>query len=101
VGIAKERLHQEALQGKMGGELGAVVEGDGLAHRLRQGVEEAQEMACHAASVLAFEAIAQQHTGGSLMHGQDLLTVLGEHHQVGFPMARDLAIGGLERALLQ
>src|SRR5579872_7045015 len=34
VGIAEKRLDQEALQGKVRGELGAIVEGDGSADRL-------------------------------------------------------------------
>src|SRR5579862_2059867 len=35
------------------------------------------------------------------MYGQDLLAVLGEHHKVGLPMARGLAIGDLDWALIQ
>ncbi|MET4443388.1 hypothetical protein ABIB75_001658, partial [Bradyrhizobium sp. GM2.2] len=43
VRVAEEGLHQEALQGKVGGELGAVVEGDGTAQCLRYGFEQAYE----------------------------------------------------------
>jgi hypothetical protein len=35
------------------------------------------------------------------VHGQDRLTVFGEHHQVGFPMAAGGAVGSLERAFRQ
>jgi hypothetical protein len=101
VGIAEESLHQEALQGKMRSELGAVVEGDGLTHRLWQGLEQAHEMACDTGSELALETDAEQETRGTLVHGQDLLAVFGEHHQVGLPMARGLAIGGLDGSFIQ
>jgi hypothetical protein len=101
VGIAEVRLDQEALQGKVRCELGAVVEGDGLADRLWQDLEQAYEMVSDAGGELACEGDAEQQAGGALMHGQDLLTVFGEHHEVGLPMARGLAIGDLDGAQIQ
>ena len=44
VGVAKEGFDREAVQGSMAGELGAVVEGDGLTKRLRQGAKQIDEM---------------------------------------------------------
>src|SRR3954447_23040705 len=35
------------------------------------------------------------------MHGQDRLTVFGEHHQVGLPVAAGGAVGSLDRAFRQ
>lgn len=100
-GGAEEGLDQEALQGKVTGELGAVVEGDGPPQRPWQGFEQAHKVACDTGGELAFETDADQEAGGALVDGQDRLTVFGEHHQVGLPMAVGLAIGGLDRALIQ
>jgi len=83
----------------MAGELGAVVEGDGLTQRRRHGAEQIDEMTSDAVRRLAGEPDRQQEAGLTLMHGQDRLTVFCEHHQVGFPMAAGLAIGGLDRPI--
>ncbi|MHC2332441.1 hypothetical protein ACVIW0_001730 [Bradyrhizobium sp. USDA 4454] len=101
VRIAEEGLHQEALQGKVRCELGTVVEGDGLAHLLWQRLEQTHEIACDTGSELAWEADAEQQAGGALVHGQDLLTVFGEHHQIGLPMAGSVAIGDLDGPFIQ
>src|SRR5215469_325867 len=85
----------------MTGELGAIVEGHGLSQALRQGDEQAHEMAGDPSSNLAGDADAKQQTRGALVDGQDRLAVFGEHHQVGFPVARDNAVGGLERPFCQ
>jgi hypothetical protein len=45
VGIAKEGVDRQAVQPMMAGELGAVVEGDGLTQLLRHGAEQPDEMA--------------------------------------------------------
>jgi len=99
--IAEEGLDGEAVQQQMTGELGAVVEGNGLSQALWQGGEQADEMAGDATRHLAGEADAKQEARGALVHGQDGLAVFGEHHQVGFPMARDAAIGDLYRPFCQ
>jgi hypothetical protein len=101
VRVAEEGLHQEALQGKVGGELGAVVEGDGTAQCLRYGFEQAYEMASDTGGELAFDGNGEQQARGSLVDGQDGLPVFGEHHQIGFPVARDFAIGDLGRPFCQ
>jgi hypothetical protein len=101
MGVAEERLHQEALQGKMSGELGAVVEGDGTTQRLRYDFEQAHEMAGDSGCALAFDGDREQQARGALVDGQDGLTVFGEHHQVGFPMSWRAAIGGLGGAYCQ
>ncbi|WYJ35927.1 hypothetical protein HAP54_000029815 [Bradyrhizobium sp. 2S1] len=101
VRIAEEGLDREAVQRRVAGELGAIVEGDGLAQVLWQGCEQANEMMGAPARNLAGEADAEQQARGALMHSQDGLTVFGEHHQVGFPMTGSAAIGGLDRPLIQ
>jgi len=101
VRIAEEGLHQEALQGKVSGELGAVVEGDGAAQCLWYDFEQAHEMAGDADSKLAFDGDGEQQARSALVDGQDGLPVFGEHHQVGFPVAGDFAIGDLGRAFCQ
>ena len=101
VRIAEEGLDREAVQRQMTGELGAVVESDGLAQLLRQVREEAHEMAGNTAGNLAGEADAEQQARGALMHGQHSLSVLREHHQVGFPVSGDAAIGRLEGPVCQ
>jgi hypothetical protein len=101
VWVAEEGLHQEALQGQVRGELGAIVEGDGVAQRLWQGFEQAHEMAGDTGSDFAFDGDCEQEAGSALVHGRDRLTVFGEHHEVGLPMVGGLAVGGLDRALIQ
>ncbi len=101
VRIAEEGLDREAVERQVTGELGAVVEGDGLAQLLWQDCKQSNEMACDTPRDLAGETNAKQQTRGALVYGQDGRAVLGEHHQVGLPMARDAAIGGLEGPFVQ
>ncbi|MHC2338437.1 hypothetical protein ACVIW0_007726 [Bradyrhizobium sp. USDA 4454] len=101
VRIAEEGLDREAVQLQVTGELGAIVEGNGLAQAFRQGSKQADEMAGDTARELAGDADAEQQARGALMHGQDRLTVFGEHHQVGFPMTGGAAIVGLDGPFIQ
>ena len=101
VGIAEEGADRQAVQLMMAGEFGAVVEGDGLTQLLGQSAEQIEEMTGNAVSGLAGQPDRQQEAGLALVHGQDGLTVFGEHHQVGFPMAAGLSIGGRNRAFRQ
>ena len=75
VGVAEEGLHQEALQGKVSGELGAVVERDGAAQRLWYGFEQAHEMAGDAGGEFALDGDREQQARGALVDRQDGLTV--------------------------
>ncbi len=101
VRIAEEGLDRETMQRQMTGELGAVVEGDGLAQLLWQVGEDAYEMTGDAARNLAGDANAEQQARRALMHGQHGLAVLREHHQVGLPMSGHAAVGHLERPICQ
>jgi hypothetical protein len=75
VRIAEEGLDREAVQRQVTGELGAVVEGNGLAQAVRQICKQADEMTSNAAGDLAGETNAEQQARGPLMHGQYRLTV--------------------------
>jgi hypothetical protein len=97
VGIAKEGVDRQAVQPIVAGELGAVVEGDGLTQLLRHGAEQLDEMAGDAIGSLAGQPDRQQQTGFALMHGQDGLAVFCEHHQVGFPVTTADAVANLDR----
>ena len=75
VGIAEEGFDREAVQGQMAGELGTIVESNGLPQGFRQGGEQAHQVACDAARSLAGETDGQQQTRLALMHRQDRLAV--------------------------
>jgi len=75
VGIAEEGFDREAVQGQMAGELGTIVESNGLPQGFRQGGEQAHQVACDAARGLAGETDGQQQTRLALMHRQDRLAV--------------------------
>jgi hypothetical protein len=85
------------MQGAMPGKLGSVVEGDGLAQRLRYDAKQVDEMARDPVGSLAGQPDRQQETRLALMHGQDRLTVFSEHHQIGFPVTAGLTIRHLDR----
>jgi hypothetical protein len=59
----------------MAGELGAVIEGDGLTQRWRHGAEQLEEMTSDAICLLAGQPYREQEAGLTLMHGQNRLTV--------------------------
>jgi hypothetical protein len=82
-------------------ELSAVVEGDGLAQRLRQAAEQPEEMPGNAVSDLVGQSDGKQQARLAFMHGQDRLAVFGEHHQIGFPVPAGRPIGGIGRAFSQ
>jgi hypothetical protein len=75
IGITEEGLDLEFVQRQVTSELGAVVEGDGLTQRIRQGSEQTQEMVGDASGSLAGETDSQQHARGALVHGQDGLAI--------------------------
>ena len=78
----------------MAGELGAVVEGDGLAPGGRQGREEAREGAGDGGGGFGGRADGEEQAGVTVVEGEDGLAVDAEEHEVGFPVPGGLAIGG-------
>jgi hypothetical protein len=94
VRIAKEGLDGEAVKQAMTGELGAIVEGHGLAQPRRQVFEERVQMRGDAIGGFVGRPGGEQDAGLALMDGEHGLAVLGEQHEVGLPMAGAVAVGG-------
>ena len=70
----------------MAGELGAVVEGHGLAPGGRQGREQAGEGAAMGAAALEGGRTAEEQAGVAVVEGEDGLAEPAEEHEIGFPM---------------
>jgi len=81
----------------MAGELGAVVEGDGSTQARRQLGKERSQVAGDAVGHPVGGPYGNEQARLPLMHGEDGLAVFREQHNVGFPMARRFAIGGIGR----
>ena len=71
----------------MVGELGAVIEGDGLAQCGRERLKLAQELACNGGGGFAGLLGGEQESGGAFMGDEDGLTITAKQHEVGFPMS--------------
>jgi len=97
VRIAEERLDTELVQSAMAGELCAVVEGDAAAQAGRQLGKERAQVTGDGIGPLVRRPHGNEQSRLSLVHGQDRLAVLREQHQVGFPVARRVAVGGIGR----
>jgi len=97
VGVAEEGLELDGMQAGVLSELGAVIEGDGLAQRLWQGIEEAEQEVCDEACGLMGGALADEDTGGAFVECEDGLAIGGEEHEVALPMSGHAAVLGLAR----
>jgi hypothetical protein len=92
MGIAEEGLDAEARsKAVMQGELGSVVEGHALAQAGWQGREPAREACDDGCGALYRLAREQDEAGLALVGEQEVLALLREGHEVGFPMACDAA----------
>jgi hypothetical protein len=101
VSVAEERGEAEALgEQVMFGELGAVVEGEGLAQGRRKRLEEAEEALDDGLRGLVGLAAEAEMTRGALMEDQDGLAVFAEEHEIGFPMAGMGSVVGLRGAIV-
>src|SRR5690606_8393675 len=96
--VAEEGPHAEAVQPVMTGELGAVVEGEGVTQGRRQGGEDADELLGDGAGCLARRARGDDQARVALMQGEDGLAISGEEHEIGLPIAGAAAPGDLGRA---
>ena len=94
VGVAEEGFDGEAMKCAMTRELGAVVEGDGLAQLWWHAGEESDEMTRHSIGGFVGRPGREDDAGLALMDGQHRLAVFGEQHEVGFPMTGGFAVGG-------
>ena len=99
VKVTEEGLDAEGMEVMMRGEFGAVVEGDGLAAVRWDGSEEVSQGVGDRGGGLARGAYGEEEAGGALVEGEDGLAIGAEEHQIGFPMARGLAVGGCGGAL--
>ena len=87
MGIAEEGLHAElGVELMVEGELGAVIEGDGLAQRAGQGFEPSLQLHGGRLGSLAGLLGEQEEAGLALVGDEDRLAIGGEEHQIGFPM---------------
>ena len=93
VGVAEEGLEGQPVQGTVARELGAIIEGDGLAQLRWHALEQPDEMASNAVGGFVRRSRRQQQAGLALMHGQDRLTISGEQHEIGFPVTWGFAVG--------
>jgi hypothetical protein len=101
VGVAEESGKAQALgELVMQGELGPVIESDGLAQGGRKRLEPGEETFEHGLGGLVGLAGEAQMTGRALMENQDGLTILGEEHEIGFPMAGLGSVVGLRGAIM-
>jgi len=98
MGIAEEGLEPEvALQAVMRGELGAVVEGDGLAQAAWQSGEKRLDSGGDRFGSLVWLTQDGERPGRSFVEREDRLAVGAEEHEVGFPMAGLSTVGGIGR----
>ena len=82
-------------------ELRAVVERDGSPHGGREGAQHLCHGTGNMVGAPAGEADGDEQARMALMESKDSLAMATEEHQIGLPVARRLAIGGLRRALSQ
>jgi hypothetical protein len=88
VGIAEEGLDTEVgFEAVVLGELGAVVESDGLAQLGWQGFEPGDELARGGFGSFVWLSGEDEDTGHALVGDQDGLAIGFEEHEVGFPMS--------------
>ena len=97
MGIAEEGRHAEGVEAVVAGELGAIVEGNGMTQGQRDGGEERAEEFGDIVGCLVGRLGGEEQPRVALMDGEDRLTVSGEEDEIGFPMTRGAAIGGIAR----
>ena len=97
VGIAEEGLDTEVgFEAVVLGELGAVVESDGLAQLGWQRFEPGDELSRGGFGSFVWLSGEDEDTGHALVGDQDGLAIGFEEHEVGFPMSWEgPAVGGL------
>ena len=99
VKVTEEGLNAEGMEAMMRGELRPIVEGDGLAAVRGHRGEEVGEGVGDGGGGFARGAHGEEKAGGAFVESEDGLAVGAEEHQIGFPMAGSLAVGGHGGAL--
>ena len=68
---------------------------------LREAAEQLEEMPGNAVGHLVGQSDGKQQARLAFVHGQDRLTVFGEHHQIGLPVPAGGTVGSLDGAFGQ
>jgi hypothetical protein len=97
IGIAEEGLEIELVEQTMACELGAIVEGDGQAQPRWQRVEQLEKMTRNAIRSLTGRPGCEEQPRMAFVDSEHGLTVSGEQHEIGFPMAGRGATGCFQR----
>ena len=93
MGIAEEGLYAEGfVKPVMLGELGSVVEADGFAHRLWKLAELAGDGSSGEDGFSVDRMLNDAEAGFPFVKNKQPLAISGEQHEVGFPMARHMAV---------
>ena len=100
MGVAEEGLDAQRVEAVVPGELGAVVEGEGLAPRRGKGTQQALQGSGGGVGSLALLADRHQEAGGALVEGQDHRPRPAEAHQVRLPVAKGLPFSHRQRPLV-
>ena len=87
MGVAEEGVDRDVTQFPVVGELGAVVEGDGLAQGGRQGGHDGGDGVGDERGGSVGWPLGDEEARGALMEGQHALAIGREQHGVGLPMA--------------
>ena len=93
VGVTAEGFDPEGMELVVAGELGTIVEGDRLPPGGGQGPQQSGEGGGNRGGRFAGGPDGEQQAGVAFMYGQHRLAIGAEEHQIGFPMARGLAVG--------
>jgi len=101
VGVAEESGKAETLgELVMLGELGPVIESDGLAQGGRKGFKDLQEAFQDGLSGFIRLAGEVEKTRGAFVNGEDGLAVFAEEHEIAFPVTGNGAVLGLRRTIV-
>src|SRR5262245_14542896 len=87
------------MQAGVAGELGPVVESHGFAQLGGNWPDQLFDQLGDAIGVLGLGPRGDQNTAATFVQGEDGLAVLGEHHEIGFPVPRGLPVVHFEGAL--
>ena len=98
VGVTEEGRHGELMEAAVTGELCTVVEGDRLAKGRRQVGEDGDQLLGDKIRGLVGRPGCEDDSGVAFMNGEDSLAILGEEHEIGFPVAGIVAIAGCRRS---
>lgn len=100
VGVAEEGGCAERVQLVVACEFRSVVEGEGLSERGGQDAEPVEEHLGDVIRGLGFGSSCDHEAGISLVQSKYELSILGETHEIGFPVSWDRAVTGCGIAII-